>query len=85
MKKLLGPSAPRFWQRLQWIFDPISYLENAEAQFPDIFQANSLGFGGSDGNIVLTSHPQALQQLLTSDSPPELASEEEAVATRILL
>jgi len=51
MKKLLGPSAPRFWQRLQWIFDPISYLENAEAQFPDIFQANSLGFGGSDGNI----------------------------------
>jgi len=67
MKQLLGPSAPRFLQRLQWIFDPISYLENAEAQFPDIFQATALGFGGSDGNIVLTSHPQALQQLLTSD------------------
>jgi cytochrome P450 len=67
MKQLLGPTNSRFLQRLQWIFDPISYLENAEAQFPDIFQANSLGFGGSDGNIVLTSHPQALQQLLTSD------------------
>jgi cytochrome P450 len=67
MKQLLGPSAPRFLQRLQWIFDPISYLENTKAQFPDIFQANSLGFGGSSGDIVLTSHPQALQQLLTSD------------------
>ena len=67
MKKLLGPSGSRFLQRLQWIFDPISYLENAEAQFPDIFQANSLGFGGASGDVILTSHPHALQQLLTSD------------------
>ena len=67
MKQLPAIPGSHFLQRLQWVFDPISYLENAQAQFPDIFQATALGFGGLDGKIVLTSHPQALQQLLTSD------------------
>ncbi len=67
MKEIPRISGPHLFQRLQWILDPISYLENAQAQFPDIFQATALGFGGIDGKIVLTSHPQALQQLLTND------------------
>jgi unspecific monooxygenase len=64
-----GPalSLSPLWQRLQWVFNPVAYLETAQAQCPDIFLGNSLGFGFTEDDIVIVNHPQAIQQLLTSD------------------
>ena len=51
-------------QRLKWVVDPVSYMENAVQDNPDLFAAEIIGFGG---NLIFVNHPQAMQQLLTSD------------------
>ncbi len=56
--------APKILQRLQWIGDPVGYMERAAQQFPDIFQA---ALFGSDKTIVFVSHPQAIQEIFTND------------------
>jgi cytochrome P450 family 110 len=56
---------PAFIQKFQWILDPIGYLEGTHDRYPDIFIAKDIGFGK---NVVMVSHPQAIQQILTSDS-----------------
>lgn len=49
---------------LQWVLNPTGYLEDKQARYPDIFIAKGIGFGDT---IVLTSHPEAIQTILTSD------------------
>ncbi len=55
---------PSFLQKLQWIGDPVGYMENAAQQFPDIFSARIVGFGN---NLVFVSNPQAVQQILANN------------------
>jgi len=55
---------PAFLQRLQWVIDPVGYMESAAQQYPDIFTANIIGFGN---NLVFVTQPQAMQEILTSD------------------
>lgn len=55
--------APFLLQELQWIANPISYMEKAARQYPDIFSAGI--FHG--GSLVFVNHPQAIQEILTSD------------------
>ncbi|BAZ42306.1 cytochrome P450 [Calothrix sp. NIES-4101] len=55
---------PPFIQKLQWIADPINYMENAVQQYPDLFTAEIVGFGNT---IVLVNHPQGIQEILNSD------------------
>ncbi len=64
--KTLIPSLnyPKFLQRLRWIFDPVGYMESAAKQFPDIFDAEILGFGD---NLIFVQDPQANQKILTND------------------
>lgn len=62
------------WQRLQWIGDPVGYMEEAVADHPDLFAAEIIGFGN---NLVFVNHPQAIQQLLTSDRRQFAASGKE--------
>lgn len=57
-----GPSAIR---RLEWILDPVTYLERTKAKTPDFFEEDALGFG--DGSLVITSHPEAMQFILSRD------------------
>ncbi|MEA5509157.1 cytochrome P450 [Crocosphaera sp. UHCC 0190] len=64
MKIIPGSKTPNFLQRLQWIFDPVSFLENNQAQYPDIFMASGIGFGD---RVIMTSDPQAMQEILTND------------------
>lgn len=63
--KIQAPSSPALLQRFQWILDPVRYLEQSHAEHPDFFLADGLGF--SNYKIVITSHPQALQYILTND------------------
>ncbi|MEM9452479.1 MAG: cytochrome P450 [Cyanobacteria bacterium P01_E01_bin.6] len=64
MHSLAKPQTPAFIQRLQWILDPVDYLEGTHTAFPDIFVGTGIGFGD---RIIITSHPEAIQHLLTND------------------
>ncbi len=65
MKQLIkGPQTPPWLQKLQFIIDPISYLEKS-AKYGEIFHAPVIG---NYDLMLLVSNPQALQQLLTNDS-----------------
>jgi unspecific monooxygenase len=55
---------PSFLQKLQWVADPIAYMENAAQQYPDIFTGRIVGFGDT---LVFVNHPQAIQEILTND------------------
>ena len=56
--------APAFLQVLQWVADPVGYMERAAQRYGDFF-IGKVGF--SIGDIVFVNHPQAVQQLLTHD------------------
>ncbi|TVP65744.1 MAG: cytochrome P450 [Nodularia sp. (in: Bacteria)] len=55
---------PSLLQQLQWVADPVSYMEKAAQEYPDIFMANVIGFGN---DLVFVNHPQAVQEILTND------------------
>ncbi|OUL20291.1 cytochrome P450 [Nostoc sp. T09] len=55
---------PSLMQKLQWVADPIGYMESAVQQYPDIFTARVVGFGDT---LVFVNHPQAIQEILTND------------------
>jgi unspecific monooxygenase len=55
---------PGFIQKLQWVADPVGYMESASEQYPDLFTAKIIGFGNT---VVFVNHPQAIQEILTND------------------
>jgi cytochrome P450 family 110 len=65
---------PTFLQKLQWVGDPVGYMETAAQQYPDIFTAHVVGFGN---NLVFVNHPQGIQEILTNDRKKFFASGKE--------
>ena len=63
----LPPSVttPNFLQLWQWIITPLEFLHKYERQCGDIFTVSMTG--GFEGAVFI-SNPQAIQQLLTSDT-----------------
>ncbi|MBD2773804.1 cytochrome P450 [Iningainema tapete] len=55
---------PSVLQKLQWVVDPVQYMESAAQQYPDIFSAEVIGFGGT---VVFVNHPQAIQEIFTNE------------------
>ncbi|ARV57511.1 cytochrome P450 [Nostocales cyanobacterium HT-58-2] len=55
---------PSFIQKIQWVTDPVGYMESAVQQYPDIFTAKVVGFGDT---VVFIQHPQAIQKILIND------------------
>ncbi|MBG1266112.1 cytochrome P450 [Nostoc sp. WHI] len=55
---------PSLLQKLQWVSDPVGYMENAAQQYPDIFTGEIIGFGET---VVFVNHPQAIEEILTND------------------
>lgn len=55
---------PSFLQRIQWVAEPIGYMESGAQQYPDIFSAGVLG---SRRPLVFVHHPQAIQEIFTND------------------
>ncbi|MEO1619978.1 MAG: cytochrome P450 [Cyanobacteria bacterium J06632_3] len=52
-------------RRIEWILSPVTYLERTKEETPDFFEEDSLGFGV--GPTVITSHPEAVQYILSRD------------------
>jgi unspecific monooxygenase len=50
---------------MQWIADPVSYMETAAQRYGDIFTAP---FGKNSSPLLYVSNPQALKQILTKDT-----------------
>jgi cytochrome P450 family 110 len=64
MTSLPNPiKTPALLQALQWIYDPIGYMEKAREQYGDIFTTKISGFGA----LVFVADPKANQQILTND------------------
>ena len=59
------------WQRFTWLIDPIKFLETVARQHPDLCEVKSVGFG--DG-YILVNHPEAIQEILTSNRQKLFAS-----------
>src|SRR4028119_11743 len=59
-----GPKTPRFVQLIQWISDPLTYLDKCAKQYGDIFTAR---FGNMEP-MVMINHPQAVQEMLNSNA-----------------
>jgi len=59
-----GPKTPRFVQLIQWISDPLTYLDKCAKQYGDIFTAQ---FGNMEP-LVMINHPQAVQEMLNSNA-----------------
>lgn len=61
-------------QKIQWIANPVGYMENAAKDNPDLFAAEVIGFGD---NLVFVNHPEAIKELLSKDRQrfPALGSE----------
>jgi len=57
-----GPKSPRFVQLIQFITDPVTYLDKCAKQYGDIFTAQ-IGMP-----VVMISHPQAVQEVLNSNA-----------------
>ena len=64
MKRVEEPKTPVFVQSLQWVFDPVGHLEENHHRNPDFFISKGIGMGNE---VVITSHPQAMQFILSND------------------
>lgn len=65
MRRPDGPKSPPLVQLVQWLADPIRYMETAAQRYGDIFTAQ-VGFDLSPH--VFVSNPQAIGQIFTSES-----------------
>ncbi|WP_036485324.1 cytochrome P450 [Myxosarcina sp. GI1] len=62
------------WQKLTWVIDPVKYLETAARQCPDLYAADIIGFGGK---FIIVNHPEAIQEILTSNRQKLFASSQD--------
>ena len=51
-------------QLIQWVADPVGYMERAAERYGNIFTAK---IGLNVGDLVFVNHPEGIQQLLTQD------------------
>jgi cytochrome P450 len=65
MKLPDGPKTPPWLQKIQYITDPLGYLDNTYQRYGEIFNAPIIG---NYQKLLLVSHPEGLQQLFTRDS-----------------
>jgi cytochrome P450 family 110 len=57
-------SKPQLLQQIQWVADPLGYMDQAAQHYPDLFTANIIK---AEVPFVFVSEPKALQAILTSD------------------
>ena len=65
MKLPDGPKTPDWLQKIQYITDPLGYMDSAYQRYGDIFNAPVIG---NFKQLLLVSDPHGLQQLLTRDT-----------------
>jgi cytochrome P450 family 110 len=61
-----GPKTPRLLQNIQFVTDPLAYMEAAQERYGDIF--STLAFSFHSQPTLIVSNPEALKQILTNDT-----------------
>ncbi len=64
MKTIPNLKTPPFIQQLQWILDPIGYLQSNHRRYRDLFKGKVIGLGD---NVIFVSNPEIMQYILTHD------------------
>ncbi len=64
MKLPDGPKTPPWLQLIQWILDPLGYMEACAQRYGDVFTAR---LGRVFPSSVFVSNPQAIQDIFTAD------------------
>jgi cytochrome P450 family 110 len=59
-----GPKTLPFVQLIQWIADPLTYMDQCANQYGDIFTTR----WGNLEPLVMINHPQAVQEMLNSSA-----------------
>lgn len=57
------PKTPALLQTLQWVFNPLEYMETNFQRFGDLFQAE---ISPVNPPLILVNHPQAIGYLLST-------------------
>jgi unspecific monooxygenase len=60
MKEIKSLKTPKWFQRIQYVVDPISYWETAFQSYPEVFWAQGIDFGSP---VMMFYTPQAAQQI----------------------
>ncbi len=60
-----GPKTPDWLQKIQYITDPLGYMDSAYQRYGDLFNAPIIG---NFKRLLLVSDPEGLQQLFTRDT-----------------
>ena len=72
MQTVPTPKAPSFFQMIQWILDPVGYMESNFKSCGDLFQAYVMW--GSSEPFLMVNEPKAIQYMLTHDTGKEFTS-----------
>ena len=64
LKSIQPVETASFLQQVQWVADPISYMESAAKKYPDIFSSKIVS---TWGKLIFVNEPQAIQEILTND------------------
>jgi cytochrome P450 len=65
MKQVNGPKTLPFLQQVQWVSQPLTYMDTCFQRYGDIFNT---GIVNKPNELVFVSHPQGIQELLTHDT-----------------
>ncbi len=65
MKVPDGNKTPHWLQKIQYLTNPLAYMESAYQRYGDIFNAPIIG---NFPQLLLVSHPKGLQELFTRDT-----------------
>lgn len=61
MKKVESLKTPRWWQRVQYVNDPVGYFERAVSIYPECFWAKGIDFGSP---LTIFYTPEAARQII---------------------
>ena len=64
MKLPDGPKIPALWQLIQWIANPLGYLDDCAKRYGDIFTLKLSGFRP----FVFINNPRGIQEIFTADA-----------------
>ena len=72
MNSIPRSKTPVILQNLQWVFNPISYMETNFQRYGDLFQAEIAPMNSEP--MILVNHPEGIRYLLTQDNSDELTA-----------
>ena len=58
-----GPKSPWFWQLIQWVADPVGYMETNAQKYGDVFQVS---VGDKQEKIIFSSNSEMIQKVFSN-------------------